>query len=78
MKCHKEHADRAEPTMQPCVGSERDVKRVLLLIKHDEDRERWLGRLSQITISREDSLKPPSPTLVLPDVIDLLCFDCSK
>lgn len=43
-------------------SGERDVKRMLLLIKSDEDRERWLSRLSQITIARDDSaLKPPSP-----------------
>lgn len=47
--------------MQPCVGGERDVKRVLLLIKNDEDRERWLNQLSRITLAREDSQRPPSP-----------------
>ena len=65
LKCHKEHVDRADSVMQPCVGGERDVKRVLLLISNDEDRKRWLNRLSQITIAREDSnLKPPSPPYV--------------
>lgn len=48
--------------MQPCVGGERDVKRVLLLIKNEDDRERWLGQLSRITLSREDpAQRPPSP-----------------
>ena len=48
--------------MQPCVGGERDVKRVLLLNRNEEDRERWLRQLSRITLSREDpSQKPPSP-----------------
>ena len=46
----------------PVRVGEGDVKRMLLLIKADDDRERWLGRLSQITIARDDSaLKPPSP-----------------
>ena len=65
LKCHKEHADKGvkgESAMQPCVGGERDVKRVLLLIKNDEDRERWLNQLSRITLAREDSQRPPSPS----------------
>lgn len=66
LKCHKEHVDRADSVMQPCVGGERDVKRVLLLISNDEDRGRWLNRLSQITIAKDDSsLKPPSPPYVV-------------
>ena len=44
------------------VSGERDVKRVLLLIKNEDDRERWLGQLSRITLSREDpAQRPPSP-----------------
>ena len=44
------------------LSGERDVKRVLLLIRNEEDRERWLRQLSRITLSREDSSqKPPSP-----------------
>ncbi len=40
--------------MPPTAG-ERDVKRVLLLIEKDEDRDRWLEQLSRITLVREDS-----------------------
>ena len=35
------------------AAGESDVKRLLLLVKNNDLRERWLGRLSQIAITRE-------------------------
>ena len=40
---------------------ESDVKRLLLMIKSNDHREKWLGRLSQIAITR-DSGQNTSPT----------------
>ena len=55
------HLLSLSPLSSPPSG-ERDVKRVLLLIRNEDDRERWLRQLSRITLSREDpAQKPPSP-----------------
>jgi len=34
------------------------MKRLLLLIKSDSEREKWLNRLAQIAISRDDPSAP--------------------
>lgn len=45
----------------PHAAGESDVKRLLLLIKSNDLRDRWRGRLSQIAITR-DSGHNTSPT----------------
>uniref|UniRef100_A0A1X7V8G1 non-specific serine/threonine protein kinase n=1 Tax=Amphimedon queenslandica TaxID=400682 RepID=A0A1X7V8G1_AMPQE len=44
MKCHKDDVDKTD-LIRPCVAGEQDQKKLLLLIKSDDDRSRWLSML---------------------------------
>ena len=54
-------------------SGESDVKRLLLMIKSNDHREKWLGRLSQIAITR-DGGQNSSPYVYV--CIGVLCTLC--
>ncbi|KAL5456925.1 hypothetical protein EMCRGX_G034152 [Ephydatia muelleri] len=69
LKCHKEHVDKAESSMQACVGGEQNTKKLFLLVRNERDRERWLSNLSSITLAGGElsaGIVPPSVTATSP------------
>lgn len=56
LRSHKEHTERDVEAMQPCVGGEQNIKRLLLLIK---DRYFMM----------QDTIPPPLHSLSLPSFL---------
>lgn len=60
LRCHNDHALSQTETLMPCVGGERDVKRLYILAKSEDERDYWLAQLSKITLVRDN--RPASPS----------------
>ena len=57
LKSHRDHLE-ADDKLQPCVHSERKVKRLLALAPGDEERDFWVEQLAKITLVRGDEPQP--------------------
>ena len=62
LKSHRDHLE-GDDKLQPCIHSEREVKRLLILAPGDEERDFWVDQLAKITLVRgeEPQLRPQSP-----------------
>ena len=51
LKSHREHVEGdGDDKLHPCIASEREVKKLLVLASKDDDRDFWVDQLSKVTL----------------------------